>query len=147
MSSPSGKWEGKTLKLSSIAICVTLALAPVVLAGCADQQAGTPLPSRSSTQAESTAALTSTPTPAPPTTAPPAPAQPTSAPPTTNVHSTTSNCTSGYSPCLVYHGGADYDCAGGSGNGPYYTAPGVLYNVTGSDPYDLDRDGDGQGCE
>ena len=57
------------------------------------------------------------------------------------------NCTPGYSPCLVYHGGADYDCYGGSGNGPYYTAPGVVYRVTGSDPYDLDGDGDGRGCE
>ena len=56
-------------------------------------------------------------------------------------------CTSGYSPCLVYHGGADYDCYGGSGNGPYYTEPGVVYTVSGSDPYDLDADGDGSGCE
>ena len=58
-----------------------------------------------------------------------------------------SNCTSGYSPCLVYHGGADYDCYGGGGNGPYYTAPGVTYRVTGSDPYGLDGDNDGYGCE
>jgi endonuclease YncB( thermonuclease family) len=57
------------------------------------------------------------------------------------------SCTPGYSPCLVYHGGADYDCSGGSGNGPYYTAPGVVYNVTGSDPYGLDSDGNGLGCE
>jgi endonuclease YncB( thermonuclease family) len=57
------------------------------------------------------------------------------------------SCTPGYSPCLVDHGGADYDCAGGSGNGPYYTQPGVTYSVTGSDPYGLDRDGDGSGCE
>lgn len=48
------------------------------------------------------------------------------------------NCTPGYSPCLTYHGGADYDCAGGSGNGPYYTR---------SDPYGLDADNDGYGCE
>jgi hypothetical protein len=58
-----------------------------------------------------------------------------------------SNCTPGYSPCLVYHDGADYDCAGGSGNGPYYTTAGVVYTVTGADPYGLDADGDGQGCE
>jgi flagellar hook assembly protein FlgD len=57
------------------------------------------------------------------------------------------NCTPGYSPCLTYHGGADYDCAGGSGNGPYYTTPGVVYRVTGSDPYGLDADNDGYGCE
>jgi hypothetical protein len=48
-----------------------------------------------------------------------------------------SDCIPGYSPCLIYHDGADYDCYGGSGNGPYYTAPGVVYRVTGSDPYGL----------
>lgn len=57
------------------------------------------------------------------------------------------NCTPGYSPCLVYHGGADYDCYGGSGDGPYYTEPGVVYAVSGSDPYGLDADNDGRGCE
>ena len=56
-------------------------------------------------------------------------------------------CTPGYSPCLVDHGGADYDCYGGSGDGPYYTEPGVIYRVTGSDPYGLDANGDGYGCE
>ena len=35
----------------------------------------------------------------------------------------------------------------GGGNGPYYTAPGVVYTVTGSDPYRLDADNDGMGCE
>jgi len=48
------------------------------------------------------------------------------------------NCTSGYSPCLPP--ASDYDCAGGSGNGPKY-ANGPI-RVTGSDPYDLDRDGE-----
>ena len=52
------------------------------------------------------------------------------------------NCTPGYSPCLPP--ASDYDCAGGTGNGPEYTGP---VRVTGSDPYDLDRDGDGVGCE
>jgi len=53
------------------------------------------------------------------------------------------NCTTGYSPCLppAY----DYDCAGGSGDGPEYAA-GPIY-VTGSDPYDLDSDSDGIACE
>jgi len=55
-------------------------------------------------------------------------------------------CTSGYSPCLQA-GPSDYDCYGGEGNGPAYTDPGVTYQVTGSDPYDLDGDGDGLGCE
>ena len=33
------------------------------------------------------------------------------------------NCTPGYSPCLTP--ASDYDCAGGSGNGPGYT--GLVY--------------------
>ena len=37
--------------------------------------------------------------------------------------------------------------AGGSGSGPYYTAPGEVYRVAGSDPYGLDADNDGLGCE
>jgi hypothetical protein len=54
-----------------------------------------------------------------------------------------SNCTPGYSPCLPP--ASDYDCAGGSGNGPEY-ADGPIA-VTGSDPYGLDADGDGVACE
>lgn len=38
----------------------------------------------------------------------------------------------------------DYDCEGGSGDGPGYTGP---VRVVGDDPYGLDRDGDGWGCE
>jgi beta-lactam-binding protein with PASTA domain len=53
------------------------------------------------------------------------------------------NCTPGYRPCLTP--ASDYDCAGGSGDGPNY-AYGPIY-ITGSDPYDLDRDGDGVACE
>jgi hypothetical protein len=52
------------------------------------------------------------------------------------------NCTPGYSPCLAP--AEDYDCAGGGGNGPEYVY-GTVY-VTGSDPYDLDSDGDGVAC-
>lgn len=53
-----------------------------------------------------------------------------------------SGCTPGYSPCLPP--ASDYDCAGGSGDGPKYTG---YVTVTGSDPYGLDSDGDGAGCE
>ena len=56
-------------------------------------------------------------------------------------------CTQGYNPCLVYHGGADYDCYGNGGDGPYYTQPGVVYHVTGSDRYGLDGNNNGLGCE
>jgi hypothetical protein len=52
-------------------------------------------------------------------------------------------CTPGYSPCLTP--ASDYDCAGGSGDGPRYVTGPV--RVTGSDPYRLDADRDGIGCE
>jgi endonuclease YncB( thermonuclease family) len=52
------------------------------------------------------------------------------------------NC-QGYSPCIPP--GPDVDCRGGSGNGPRYVDGPV--SVKGSDPYGLDDDGDGVGCE
>lgn len=45
--------------------------------------------------------------------------------------------------CVPY--ASDVDCAGGSGNGPAYVSGPV--KVVGPDVYDLDRDGDGIGCE
>lgn len=54
------------------------------------------------------------------------------------------NCHPSYSGACVPIA-SDVDCAGGSGNGPAYVN-GPVY-VTGSDPYDLDRDGDGVACE
>jgi hypothetical protein len=55
----------------------------------------------------------------------------------------TSSCHPSYSGCLKMNAG-DYDCAGGSGNGPNYTGAVQVY---GSDPFGLDRDNDGWGCE
>jgi hypothetical protein len=54
-----------------------------------------------------------------------------------------SSCTPGYSPCIAP--GSDVDCAGGGGDGPRYVQGPVT--VTGSDPYGLDSDGNGIGCE
>jgi hypothetical protein len=53
------------------------------------------------------------------------------------------SCHPSYDPCLDPNAG-DYDCEGGEGDGPEYTG---LVTVTGSDDYDLDRDGDGTGCD
>jgi hypothetical protein len=53
------------------------------------------------------------------------------------------NCDPNYSGCLDPNA-SDYDCAGGSGNGPLYTGEVV---VLGDDHYDLDADGDGTACE
>lgn len=52
-------------------------------------------------------------------------------------------CHPSYSGCLNPNA-SDYDCSGGSGNGPLYTGK---VQVLGYDEYDLDRDGDGWGCE
>jgi type IV secretory pathway VirB10-like protein len=55
----------------------------------------------------------------------------------------TSECDENYSGCLDPNS-SDYDCEGGSGDGPDYTG---LVNVRGSDTHDLDRDGDGIACD
>ncbi|MFL5896951.1 MAG: hypothetical protein ACJ76D_00565 [Solirubrobacterales bacterium] len=47
-----------------------------------------------------------------------------------------------YNPCLPP--ASDYDCEGGSGDGPAYTG---TVEVTGTDIYGLDSDSDGIGCE
>jgi hypothetical protein len=57
-----------------------------------------------------------------------------------------SNCDPNYSgACVPNVYPSDVDCAGGSGNGPYYVQGPV--HVVGTDRYGLDRDGDGIGCE
>lgn len=53
------------------------------------------------------------------------------------------DCAPGYDPCLIPM--TDYDCAGGEGDGPGYV-DGPVY-IQGSDPYELDTDGDGVACE
>ncbi|GAB2673620.1 hypothetical protein [Nocardia goodfellowii] len=53
-----------------------------------------------------------------------------------------SNCHASYTPCVPIT--SDVDCKGGSGNGPAYTG---RVQVIGPDEYDLDRDGNGIGCE
>ncbi|MHA0288725.1 hypothetical protein ACXYX3_20030 [Mycobacterium sp. C3-094] len=54
------------------------------------------------------------------------------------------DCDSNYSGACVPIA-SDVDCAGGSGNGPAYVQGPVT--VVGTDIYDLDRDGNGIGCE
>lgn len=52
------------------------------------------------------------------------------------------DCHPSYDPCLVP--ATDYDCEGGEGDGPAYAG---RVNVIGPDDYELDRDGDGVGCD
>lgn len=54
------------------------------------------------------------------------------------------SCDPNYEGACLDPDSPDYDCRGGSGDGPDYTGP---VTVVGSDPYDLDRDGDGAACE
>jgi hypothetical protein len=55
-----------------------------------------------------------------------------------------SDCDPDYEGACLKPDSPDYDCEGGSGDGPDYTGP---VQSVGSDPYDLDRDGDGFACE
>jgi hypothetical protein len=57
---------------------------------------------------------------------------------------TTQSCDPNYAGACLDPSSADYDCAGGSGNGPDYTG---YVRVVGTDHYGLDADGDGVACE
>jgi hypothetical protein len=72
--------------------------------------------------------------PQPPSTQPPPP-------PTTPSRS----CHPSYEGACLDPTASDYDCAGGSGNGPRYVQGPV--KVRPPDPFDLDADNDGLGCE
>jgi hypothetical protein len=84
------------------------------------------------------APTTTTAPPPPPTTAITAPLPP----PQTAAPAPPSGCHPSYDPCVPI--ASDVDCRGGSGDGPEYTG---TVTVIGPDVYDLDRDGDGMGCE
>ncbi|MGX7827111.1 hypothetical protein ACTG9Q_18680 [Actinokineospora sp. 24-640] len=81
------------------------------------------------------------PAPAPATTAKPRPRPTTTQP--KPAPAPQPKCDPNYSGCVPI--ASDVDCAGGSGNGPAYASGPI--RVTGSDIYDLDRDGDGTACE
>ena len=79
-----------------------------------------------------TALATARPAPPPPEEEPPEEAAP------------AANCHPSYSGACLDPNASDYDCAGGSGNGPEYTG---FVTVVGYDEYGLDSDGDGAACE
>lgn len=56
----------------------------------------------------------------------------------------TSDCHPSYTGACLDPNASDYDCAGGSGDGPKYTG---FVRVVGYDEYGLDSDNDGLGCE
>jgi hypothetical protein len=55
-----------------------------------------------------------------------------------------SKCDPSYVGACLDPNASDYDCVGGSGDGPRYTGP---VRVVGPDHFRLDADGDGYGCE
>lgn len=55
------------------------------------------------------------------------------------------NCDPNYSGACLDPNAYDYDCAGGSGDGPKYVSGPIT--VVGNDHYGLDRDGDNVACE
>jgi len=55
------------------------------------------------------------------------------------------HCDRNYSGRCLRPNVSDYDCAGGSGNGPYYVRG--PFRVVGTDHYGLDSDHDGTACE
>jgi hypothetical protein len=54
------------------------------------------------------------------------------------------DCDPNYEGACLDPSSADYDCDGGSGDGPDYTG---TITVVGDDHFGLDRDGDGVGCQ
>jgi hypothetical protein len=59
-------------------------------------------------------------------------------------HASKGGCDPNYKGACLDPSAYDYDCAGGSGDGPKYTGP---VQIVGDDHFDLDRDGDGYACE
>jgi hypothetical protein len=53
-------------------------------------------------------------------------------------------CHPSYVGACLKRDASDYDCRGGSGNGPYFTG---RVRVVGPDVFRLDADHDGWGCE
>jgi hypothetical protein len=77
----------------------------------------------------------------------PARSKPTTSPPKaqSSAAAEPKNCDPAYPEVCLHDGIGDYDCAGGSGNGPNYVDGPV--KVLAPDPFGLDRDGDGIGCQ
>lgn len=104
-----------------------------------------PTTSEASTTTTMKPTTTVAPPPSPTTTVPPPPPPPpptTTLPPPPAPAPATSGCHPSYDPCVPL--ASDVDCIGGSGDGPEYVG---TVTVSGSDPYGLDDDGDGVGCE
>lgn len=107
--------------------------AVLLLAAACEEEAGEPSPTVT-VEVQPTDTL-----PPPLPTDTPRPPEPTEPPPEPQT-----NCHPSYQGACLDPNASDYDCAGGSGNGPLYTG---TVRVVGPDVFDLDRDRDGIGCE
>ena len=120
-------------------------------AAAASTAASTAPPPSVATVAPTTAATTrppvtpkAAPRPAPKPVPKPAP-KPAPKPTPKPVAAPPSACDPSYPDVCLKDGIGDYDCSSGSGNGPNYVAGPV--RVVGSDPFGLDANHDGFGCE
>jgi hypothetical protein len=142
-----------------LGVCLIPAMVIAAIGGGAHRDEASPAsPTRAAVVAPPAPAMTTStpivappPTTPPPTTPPPTRASTTAAAPHTTTKSTTKPAPKPTAQCDPNYAWAcvpiasDVDCAGGSGNGPAYVQGPV--KVIGTDIYDLDRDGDGIGCE
>lgn len=101
------------------------------------------LPMETGTTAETTTTeATAAPTTLATTTT--SPRVPTSTTSTAEPEPEETGCHPSYEGACLPAGASDIDCEGGSGDGPEYSGP---VRVVGPDEYELDRDGNGLGCE
>ena|SRR5437899_497830 len=122
--------------MKRLAVLSVLALAAFGITACASAtQPGAPPPSQPFTTAPATTAPKST-TPKPKATTKKPPPPKTTKPP--------ANCDPSYPDACLHDGIGDYDCAGGSGNGPNYVQGPI--RVLPPDPFGLDANHDGWGC-
>ena len=110
---------------------------------CEEQEKVKPTPPTATVEAKATDTPAPLPTPPMPTDTPPPP-EPTVPPPQPTEAPKQANCHPSYEGACLDPNCSDYDCAGGTGNGPCFTG---RVRVVGPDVYDLDRDNDGIGCE
>lgn len=117
---------------------------PTTTASVAAPPSAAPLPPTTTMPPTTLPPITVRPTTThPPATAAPVTHPPTMKPPTTKPPAR--NCDPAYPDACLHDGIGDYDCAGGSGNGPNYVQGPI--RVLPPDPFGLDSDHDGIGCE
>lgn len=142
------------------AACVTVERNDAAETAPSATHGATPAPTPTPTRTPAPPPAPAPPEPAPtPTKSPAKSPTPSQSSPTTATEETTrapATATGrGSGDCAAYEDSAgwceegveDYDCAGGTGDGPNYVPGPVTLVDPDHDPFDLDRDNDGLGCE